>query len=108
MFDELQHYANKLKVFDIRSSYGVTAFELIGQEKGAVAFLVILDPTMTEVDVKTYAVEEALESEEEYLEAERSLNVDHAQQAVLKRASPPNYFLDVEGFMDALSGAMTK
>jgi ppGpp synthetase/RelA/SpoT-type nucleotidyltranferase len=116
LFDELQHYASILTVHDILSGYGYAVFELIGKEKDAEAFLVVLDPTTKEVDVTAFGPGELLKAESEYLETERNLNKDNGQQAVLVSAESisslkrayPNYFLDTGAFLDALAIAVAK
>jgi len=115
LVDELQHHAKTLKVHDILTGYGFAVFELLGEEKGAEVFLLVLDPTTKEVDVTAYGQDE-LKAESEYLDTERGLKREHGQQAVLVSAESvsslkrayPNYFLDTGAFLDALASAMAK
>jgi ppGpp synthetase/RelA/SpoT-type nucleotidyltranferase len=116
LFDELQHFAEKLKVKDVLSGYGVAVYELTGQEKGAVAFLVVLDPVLKEVAVTPFPKAEMLVAEQRYLEAEKALDREKGMQAVLVSAESvsslrrayPNYFLDTSAFLDALAKAVAK
>jgi len=119
LFDELQHYAAKLKVRDVLSGYGFAVFDMIGQDteaKDAEAFIVVLDPVLKEVEVRPYSADDLIQAEHDYLEVERNLNKDNGQQAVLVSAESitslmrayPNYFLDTGAFLEALDSALTK
>lgn len=116
LFEELKHLDSSLKVGDVLPGYGTAIYSLIGQEKDAAAYLLVLDPTARQVDVHAFSAKELNAAEDEYLRREKELDKDKGMQAVLvsarsirslKRAYP-NYFLDTTAFFDALRAVTTR
>lgn len=116
LYDEVRNYAERLRVSDVLSGYGMAVFQLIGPEHGAEAFLLRLDPVAKTIDVTSFSQDQLAEAEQQYAEVEKSLDREKGMQAVLVSAESvdalkrayPNYFLDTRAFLDALGRALAK
>lgn len=116
LYDELKFLAHKLNIEPMLQGYGKVVFQLTGTEKGAKAYLLVMDPVGRTIKVRSFGRDDVIIAESEYLAVEKTLDREKGMQAVLVSADSisslrrayPNYFLDTGAFLDALARATAK
>ena len=58
LYDEIRHYSEQLKVDPVLRGYGNAVFQFSGEEHGAAAFLMQLDPLARAINVTAFGADE--------------------------------------------------
>ncbi len=118
LVEELREFEARLNVRYTLQGYGMAVQSLTsrptvdGHEPAV--FMMVLDPTKKTVEVRSYRLADLDAADEDYLDAETSLDPSRGMQAVLVSAESirqlkrayPNYFLDTRAFVRAVDQAI--
>jgi ppGpp synthetase/RelA/SpoT-type nucleotidyltranferase len=114
LVQEIRHLASKLAVHDTLSAWGFAAQRVMSNPGDAKTFLLVLDSNKKTLVTTPFRADELKKAFEMYLKVEKD-SAEHPEiQAVLVSVDSiaaleeayPNYFLDTNAFLDAMSEAI--